>query len=180
MINTLKRLNFAFRQTVPVILQVEASECGLACLAMIMSYYGNYIDLTTFRQRESISIKGITLQNIIDIAQRNNLTTRPLRLEMEELNKLRLPCILHWSLNHFVVLTDVKTNGIMINDPARGKRKVLWGEINNEFTGVALEIAPDQNFTRKDERNNLHFHSPNMDGHAFQHPCICSMECQPF
>ncbi|MBI0083657.1 peptidase domain-containing ABC transporter [Commensalibacter sp. M0402] len=156
MINTLKRLNFGFRQTVPVILQVEASECGLACLAMIMSYYGNYIDVTTFRQRESISIKGITLQNIIDIAQRNNLTTRPLRLEMEELNKLRLPCILHWSLNHFVVLTDVKTNGIMINDPARGKRKVLWGEINNEFTGVALEIAPDQNFTRKDERNNLH------------------------
>ena len=156
MINTLKRLNFGFRQTVPVILQVEASECGLACLAMIMSYYGNYIDLTTFRQRESISIKGITLQNIIDIAQRNNLTTRPLRLEMEELNKLHLPCILHWSLNHFVVLTDVKTNGIMINDPARGKRKVLWGEINNEFTGVALEIAPDQNFTRKDERNNLH------------------------
>lgn len=156
MINTLKRLNFGFRQTVPVILQVEASECGLACLAMIMSYYGNYIDLTTFRQRESISIKGITLQNIINIAQRNNLTTRPLRLEMEELNKLRLPCILHWSLNHFVVLTDVKTNGIMINDPARGKRKVLWGEINNEFTGVALEIAPDQNFTRKDERNNLH------------------------
>lgn len=156
MINTLKRLNFGFRQTVPVILQVEASECGLACLAMIMSYYGNYIDLTTFRQRESISIKGITLQNIVDIAQRNNLTTRPLRLEMEELNKLRLPCILHWSLNHFVVLTDVKTNGIMINDPARGKRKVLWGEINNEFTGVALEIAPDQNFTRKDERNNLH------------------------
>ena len=156
MINTLKRLNFGFRQTVPVILQVEASECGLACLAMIMSYYGNYIDVTTFRQRESISIKGLTLQNIIDIAQRNNLTTRPLRLEMEELNKLRLPCILHWSLNHFVVLTDVKTNGIMINDPARGKRKVLWGEINNEFTGVALEIAPDQNFTRKDERNNLH------------------------
>ncbi|MUG08661.1 peptidase domain-containing ABC transporter [Commensalibacter melissae] len=156
MINTLKRLNFGFRQTVPVILQVEASECGLACLAMIMSYYGNYIDLTTFRQRESISIKGITLQNIVDIAQRNNLTTRPLRLEMEELNKLRLPCILHWSLNHFVVLTDVKTNGIIINDPARGKRKVLWGEINNEFTGVALEIAPDQNFTRKDERNNLH------------------------
>lgn len=155
MIDELKNLHFGFRHTVPVILQVEASECGLACLAMIMGYYKNYIDLTTFRRKESISIKGITLQNVIDVAQRNNLSTRPLRLEMDELSKLRLPCILHWSLNHFVVLTDVKSNGIIINDPARGKRKVLWEEVNKEFTGVALEVSPNENFVRKDERNNL-------------------------
>ncbi len=155
MIDVFKNLHFSFRHTVPVILQVEAAECGLACLAMIMGYYKNYIDLGTFRRRESISIKGITLQNVIDVAQRNNLTTRPLRLELEELNKLRLPCILHWSLNHFVVLTDVKSYGIIINDPSRGQRKVLWEEVSKEFTGVALEVAPNENFTRKDERSNL-------------------------
>ncbi|MDI2091655.1 peptidase domain-containing ABC transporter [Commensalibacter oyaizuii] len=155
MIEALKNLKFGFRQTVPVILQVEAAECGLACLAMVMGYYKNYIDLATFRRRESISIKGITLQNIIDVAHRNNLSTRPLRLDMEELSKLKLPCILHWSLNHFVVLVSVKTNGIIINDPAHGQRKILWEEVSKEFTGVALELAPNENFVRKDDRNNL-------------------------
>ncbi|CAI3932394.1 peptidase domain-containing ABC transporter [Commensalibacter papalotli (ex Botero et al. 2024)] len=155
MIDALKKLEFNFRHKTPVILQVEAAECGLACLAMIMGHYKNYIDLTTFRRRESISIKGITLQNIIDVAHRNNLTTRPLRLEMEELNKLKLPCILHWSLNHFVVLIAVKSYGIIINDPAHGQRKILWEEVSKEFTGVALEVSPNEKFERKDERNNL-------------------------
>ncbi|CAI3952281.1 ABC-type bacteriocin/lantibiotic exporters [Commensalibacter communis] len=155
MIDVLNKLNFSFRHTTPVILQVEAAECGLACLAMIMGHYKNYIDLTTFRRRESISIKGITLQNIIDVAHRNRMVTRPLRLDMDELNKLKLPCILHWSLNHFVVLTEVKSNGIIINDPAHGQRKILWEEVNKEFTGVALEVSPNEKFERKDERNNL-------------------------
>ncbi|CAI3958854.1 peptidase domain-containing ABC transporter [Commensalibacter communis] len=155
MIDVLNKLNFSFRHTTPVILQVEAAECGLACLAMIMGHYKNYIDLTTFRRRESISIKGITLQNIIDVAHRNHMVTRPLRLDIDELNKLKLPCILHWSLNHFVVLTEVKSNGIIINDPAHGQRKILWEEVNKEFTGVALEVSPNEKFERKDERNNL-------------------------
>lgn len=155
MIDALKKLEFSFRHKTPIILQVEAAECGLACLAMIMGHYKNYIDLTSFRRRETISIKGITLQNIIDVAHRNNMTTRPLRLEMEELNKLKLPCILHWSLNHFVVLVAVKNYGIIINDPAHGQRKVLWEEVSKEFTGVALEVSPNEKFERKDERNNL-------------------------
>lgn len=155
MIDALKNLEFGFHHKTPIILQVEAAECGLACLAMIMGHYKNYIDLTTFRRRESISIKGITLQNIIDAAHRNNLTTRPLRLELDELNKLKLPCILHWSLNHFVVLVAIKSNGIVINDPAHGQRKILWEDVSKEFTGVALEVSPNEKFERKDERNNL-------------------------
>lgn len=155
MIDALKNLQFSFRHKTPVILQVEAAECGLACLAMVMGHYKNYIDLTTFRRRESISIKGITLQNIIDVAHRNNMTTRPLRLEIDELSKLKLPCILHWSLNHFVVLIAVKTNHIIINDPAHGQRKILWEEVSKEFTGVALEVSPNEKFEHKDERNNL-------------------------
>jgi len=153
--NIFNKLKFNFGHKTPVILQVEASECGLASLAMIMGYYKNYIDLTTFRRKESISIKGATLQNVIDIANRNNLSTRPLRLELDELDKLKTPCILHWSLNHFVVLVSVKSNGIIINDPARGQRKVNWDEVNKEFTGIALEVTPNEHFERKDERNNL-------------------------
>lgn len=153
--NIFEKLNFSFGHKVPIILQVEAAECGLASLAMIMGYYKNYIDLTTFRRKESISIKGVTLQNVIDIANRNNLSTRPLRLELDELDKLKLPCILHWGLNHFVVLISVKSNGIIINDPAHGQRKISWENVSKEFTGIALEVTPNEHFERKDERNNL-------------------------
>ncbi|MDI2112663.1 peptidase domain-containing ABC transporter [Commensalibacter nepenthis] len=155
MIAVLEKLKFNFGHKVPIILQVEASECGLACLAMILGYHKNFIDLATFRRKESISIKGINLKNIIDIAHRNNLSTRPLRLELEELDKLKLPCILHWGFNHFVVLVSVKSNYIIINDPSHGQRKVSLEDVNKEFTGIALEVTPNEHFERKDERNNL-------------------------
>ncbi|QNT78999.1 peptidase domain-containing ABC transporter [Entomobacter blattae] len=150
-------LNFSlnFRKQVPVILQIEAAECGLACLAMVLNYHGHLIDLASLRRRESISLKGVTLKNIIDAANRVGLSTRALRLDMEDLPKLRLPCILHWSLNHFVVLTKVTSKKVIINDPAHGKRVLSLEEVSREFTGVALELIPNENFERGDERANL-------------------------
>lgn len=155
MMEIFENIRFSFLNRVPVILQVEASECGLACLAMILGYYNRPIDLASFRRQEPISIKGTTLQELIKVSNRMNLTTRPLRLEMEELSKLRMPCILHWGLNHFVVLIKVKSNGIVINDPAHGQRNIPWQEVSKEFTGVALEVSPNEHFEEKDERNNL-------------------------
>ena len=149
---TLKSLEFGWRSRTPVILQVEAAECGLACLAMIMGHYGNQIDLATLRRRYSISVKGVTLRDLIATADTVGLSTRAVRLELEDLPNLRMPCILHWSMNHFVVLTQVKGNKVTIHDPAVGRRTLSMGEVSREFTGIALEATPNDSFRREDDR----------------------------
>src|SRR5215203_3856250 len=97
-----ERLNFGWGRRTPMILQTEASECGLASLAMIATYFGYEADLSDLRRRYGFSLKGATLKDLVRIADQLGFATRPLRLEMDELAKLRLPCILHWGLNHFV------------------------------------------------------------------------------
>jgi len=144
-------LNFGWRRRVPVVLQTEVAECGIACLAMILSFHGHRIDLDTVRRRYTVSLKGSRLSDLTDIAGSLGLATRALRLELTELSKLRTPCILHWSLNHFVVLARVRGKSITIHDPARGKRRISLEEASREFTGVALEALPTKAFTRKKE-----------------------------
>lgn len=148
-------LNFGFRRRVPVVLQTEAAECGLACLAMLLAYYGHPIDLATLRRRYSVSLKGATLRHLMEIAGAMGLCVRALRLEMRDLSRLRLPCILHWDLNHFVVLEHVGSRAVTINDPIAGRRELSFGEVSRLFTGVALEAHPSQFFVKKDERETL-------------------------
>ncbi|WP_179108674.1 cysteine peptidase family C39 domain-containing protein [Rodentibacter genomosp. 2] len=119
----LNKLNFSFFKKVPVILQTEAAECGLACLTMITAYYGGESNLFQLRSKYGISSKGATLKNLIDIAQDLKLITRPLSLELDELKLLRLPCILHWDFNHFVVLVKATDRYVIVHDPAFGKKK---------------------------------------------------------
>ena len=132
-----------------LVLQAEASECGLACIAMVANSYGNWIGLRELRQRFSISLKGASLGQLMQIASTLNLQTRPLRLEIDELEQLRLPCILHWDMSHYVVLTKVKSHKIEILDPAMGRRIVPINEVASRFTGVALEIWPTGNFNKE-------------------------------
>ncbi len=146
---------FGFERRLPVILQAEAAECGLACLAMVLGYYGHRIDLATLRRRLSVSMKGVTLRDLIQIAGGMGLATRALRLDLADLAKLRRPCLLHWGMNHFVVLDKVGHKAVTIHDPALGRRKVSLEEVSREFTGVALEVAPTQAFEHKDERQSL-------------------------
>lgn len=113
-------LQFGFGRKVPVILQSEAAECGLACLAMIMGYYGHPIDIATFRRQQGSSSRGATLQDLVRTASHVGLTSRAVRLEIEELDKLILPCVLHWSMNHFIVLVEHSEKQVTIHDPARG------------------------------------------------------------
>jgi ATP-binding cassette, subfamily B, bacterial CvaB/MchF/RaxB len=148
-------LQFGFGRRLPVILQAEAAECGIACLAMVAGYYGHQIDLGTLRRRYSISLKGTTLRSLMAVADQMGLASRALRLELKDLPRLHLPCILHWGMNHFAVLERVGHNSIIIHDPARGRRKVPFREVSNEFTGVALEASPTKFFVKKDERNIL-------------------------
>src|SRR3954469_25109193 len=149
-------LHFGARR-LPMIHQTEAAECGLACLAMVASYHGHAIDLNALRRRYPVSLKGVTLRALIQVANQLGLACRPLRFEPDHLRQLRLPAILHWDLNHFVVLKAVTGRGIVVHDPAAGEKGYPIAEASKHLTGVALEVAPAQGFAPKDERARLPF-----------------------
>src|SRR3712207_4295715 len=115
-------LNFSGRRRLPIILQTEPAECGLACLAMVASYHGHRIDLMTLRRRHPVSLKGVTMRGLIQVASHLHLSCRGLRFEMNHLRELVLPAIVHWDMNHFVVLKAVTSKGIVLHDPAVGER----------------------------------------------------------
>ncbi len=147
--SVLDKLQFGFGRRLPVILQAEAAECGMACLAMVLGYHGRHVDLGTLRRQHLLSLKGMTLRNLIDLASTLSLATRALRIELDDLPRLRLPCILHWGLNHFVVLEHVGARFIVVHDPARGRRRLSLDEASRDFTGVALEVTPTTGFVRE-------------------------------
>ncbi|TCJ17992.1 peptidase domain-containing ABC transporter [Parasulfuritortus cantonensis] len=142
----LDNLSFGFGRKLPLILQTEAAECGLASLAMVAGYHGFRTDLASMRRLFLVSIKGTTLGHLIGMANAMQMATRPVKLELEDMAQLRMPCILHWNFNHFVVLKEVNTKGIVIHDPAFGIRKLNWEEVSDSFTGVALELWPNTGF----------------------------------
>jgi ATP-binding cassette, subfamily B, bacterial CvaB/MchF/RaxB len=149
--------SFSGQHRLPIVQQGEAAECGLACLAMVASYHGNRIDLNTLRRRHPISLNGVTLRGLIQVATHLQLACRPLRIEMEHLPQLRLPAILHWDMAHFVVLKAVSKKGICIHDPALGERSLSSAEASKHLTGVALELSPTSTFVAADERQTLPF-----------------------
>jgi ATP-binding cassette subfamily B protein RaxB len=137
---------FRRRRKVQPVLASEAAECGLACLAMVARHYGHDIDLNSLRQRFSVSITGATLRQLIDYADRLNFSSRALRVELQGLDKVHLPAVIHWNMAHFVVLEEVGKDYVMILDPAIGRRRVAWDEMSRSFTGVALELRPEPDF----------------------------------
>lgn len=151
----MKALQFGWGQRLPVLLQTQAAECGLACVGMVAGYFGREIDLVSLRRRFSPSLKGATLADVMLVASRLGLASRALRLELGELVKLRRPCILHWDLNHFVVLKRIGRNKITIHDPARGILDVPLSEASDHFTGVALELLPSPTFERTREKESI-------------------------
>src|SRR5690349_17040851 len=134
-------LNFSGRRKTPIILQSQSAECALACLAMVAGYYHYDTDLPTLRRRFDISIKGATLLQAMRVAESLGFASRPLRLDMHDLSRLQVPAILHWDLNHFVVLTRVSRASVVIHDPSRGRLKLSLSEVSKHFTGVALELS---------------------------------------
>jgi ATP-binding cassette subfamily B protein RaxB len=131
-------------------LQSEASECGLACIAMIASRHGLGIGLRELRSRHALSLKGASLKHLIAVAGALGFQCRPLRLELEDLPRLKMPCILHWDLSHFVVLAKASKSRITIMDPACGKRVIGIADASVHFTGVALELTPGEGFQRRE------------------------------
>jgi ATP-binding cassette, subfamily B, bacterial CvaB/MchF/RaxB len=129
------------RKTVPVILQSEATECGLACLAMILSSLSRPYDVRSLRESFSTSSGGVSLRRLIDIAHHVGLAARALRVEIEYTPQLQLPCLLHWGLLHYVVLVAITRNRYVIHDPALGRRVIGRDEFSRLFTGIAVEFS---------------------------------------
>ncbi|WP_280152261.1 peptidase domain-containing ABC transporter [Piscinibacter sp. XHJ-5] len=148
-------LDFSGRRTTPLILQTEATECGLACLAMIAGHHGDQVDLATLRNDHPVSLKGATLAHLLQVASRMSLAARPVKVELEDLARLALPAVLHWDFNHYVVLVRMRGTRAVIHDPASGMRELDIAEVSRHFTGVCLEVAPAHEFRPQVRRRRL-------------------------
>jgi len=122
---------------------------------MVAGYYGKRLELPVLRQHLSVSLRGVTLEHLIRFAARIDLTGRPLRVELEDLPQLSTPCILHFDMNHFVVLKKATSRKAIIYDPALGRQHFTMSSLSRRFTGVALELTPTPAFAPQDERSTL-------------------------
>lgn len=144
-------MNFSLfsRRELPLLSQSEAAECGLACLGMVAGFYGSHWSLQELRQHFSVSLAGTTLLDLMRFSEQLKLSGRPLRIELDQLAQLKAPAILHWDLNHFVVLKAVHGDRVTIHDPAQGVRTLTLSEVSGHFTGVVLELTPLTDFSEK-------------------------------
>jgi len=152
-------LNFARRKRLPVIQAAEGAECGLACMAMIARFHGHDVDLNGLRQRFSISMAGATLRSLMGLADGLGFAPRALKVELPALAKVQLPAILHWDLNHYVVLKSVAKDRAVVHDPALGARTYSMSELSKRFTGVVLEVTPSGAFKKIRAREPVRLNS---------------------
>jgi ATP-binding cassette, subfamily B, bacterial CvaB/MchF/RaxB len=153
--------NIAFRRRYKIpspIYQAEVSECGLACLAMISSFHGRHLSLQEMRSTFQYSLNGSSLLGLMRTADALNLVTRPVRVDIEELSELLLPCILHFDFNHFIVLEKVDKNNVLICDPSIGRIRIPLDDFSRRFTGVALELRPGKAFQEGAGSVNITFY----------------------
>ena len=153
---------------VPVIMQMEALECGAACLAMILAYYQKWIPLEQVRLDCGVSRDGSNMKNVFLAAKSYGLEAHGYRMELEDLKEgATFPCIIHWDFNHFVVLNGFKGNKAVLNDPARGTVLVPLEEFDELFTGMVLTFAPGESFVPSGKRKStLEFARKRLTGAA--------------
>lgn len=140
---------FLPRNTLPMIFQTEMAECGLACLAMIATYYGKFSDIRSLRESLCMQAGGASVKHLLQAGLQLDLQGRPLKLELGDIGLLTLPAILHWDTEHFVVLKKITRRSFVIHDPAMGIRKYSLSELDHHFTGIAIELSPAVSFTRE-------------------------------
>ena len=140
---------------VPMIMQMEALECGAACLAMVLAYYRKWIPLEQVRLDCGVSRDGSNMKNVYLAAQSYGLETHGYRMEVEGLkNSGTFPCIIHWEFNHFVVLDGFRGNKAVINDPARGIVQVPMEQFDEAFTGLVMTFEPTESFISSGKRKS--------------------------
>lgn len=130
------------------LLQVAAGDCGVACLGMILQAHGSPIDIQRLRGSFDASINGISLKKIIQVASQYRLSSRAVRAEPEGLRALRMPAMLHWNFNHYVVLESIGKDTVTIIDPAAGRRRISLKDLAEHFTGIAVEFRPMPDYVR--------------------------------
>jgi ATP-binding cassette subfamily B protein RaxB len=145
------------KRTLPVITQVEFSECGHACVAMLANYYGHDIDLLALRHRKQPSLTGSSLSDIIELLEQLKLHARAFRIAINELQKVQCPAILHWNANHFVLLKHINRKFAIIHDPQSGKRRITLEELAHCFTGIVVEVEQAPDFSCLKEKTKLSF-----------------------
>ena len=145
-------MRFFKSKSLPTVLQTEATECGIACLVMIARYHGHDIDLNSLRKTASVSLKGASLKQVMTTAANLHLSSRPLRVELDHLEKVQTPAIMHWDLNHFVVLKKVANGKVHFIDPGRGLRVMALEKVSDHFSGVVLELSPAADFNLLEDR----------------------------
>jgi len=146
---------FGFGKRLQPQLQAEKAECGLACLAMLFSWHGHATPLRRLRAEHPGPDAGVSLQKLMQISIQHGMAPRAVRLELNELADLQLPCILHWDYSHYVVLEKVGRRQCTIIDPAIGRRRYTMAETSQHFTGIGLELSPTLNFTQQPTQRGL-------------------------
>ncbi len=139
------------RVKVPTVLQMEATECGAASLAMILAYYGRWLPLELLRQECGVTRDGSNADNLLKAARRQGCVAKAFAGRSEVLRKKEFPLILFWEFNHFLVLEGFQGDTVFLNDPAMGRRTVPWDEFITSYTGVYMKITPDENFKPEGE-----------------------------
>ncbi|MCU0448118.1 MAG: NHLP family bacteriocin export ABC transporter peptidase/permease/ATPase subunit [Microscillaceae bacterium] len=145
------------RNKTPNLLQMEAVECGAACLGMILGYYGRFVTLEQLRYDCDVSRDGSKASNLTKAARSYGLQAKGLRKETADLASLELPAIIHWNFNHFVVLENIDhtKNRVYLNDPAEGHRVISYEELDKAFTGIALTFEPSPEFVKGGKQPNV-------------------------
>ena len=141
---------------VPVVIQMEALECGAACLAMVLAYYKKWIPLEKVRSDCGVSRDGSRASNIVKAARNYHLKTQAYRMEPEQLRQAaQFPCIIHWNFNHFVVVRGFRGNYAYLNDPAEGEVRITIDDFDEGFTGVCIFFEPDEAFEPGGQKKNV-------------------------
>jgi ATP-binding cassette subfamily B protein len=135
-----------FRRRIPYVSQVARVDCGAACLAMVLGYYGRTVSLDEIHVATGLTIRGISAKALLEAGQRFNLVGRAAKVDMDELHLLPAGAVLHWEFRHFVVFERVVRKGVEVVDPSFGRRLVPMEMFRKAFTGIALLFEPSEEF----------------------------------
>ena len=151
---TKEKISFS-RVKTPTILQMEAVECGAAALAIILGYHGRHVPLEKLRVECGVSRDGLKATNIMKAARSYGFIAKGYAKSVEKLQMMKMPVIIFWNFNHFLVLEGFSKDKVYLSDPAQGRYTVDYEEFNDSFTGVVIELEPGEKFEKKNEKRGL-------------------------